>query len=119
MLVERSPAGEPFDTDQLFNTLEQRALDREIGRVRKELQLTEEKIQQLEQRVSLTSFCSLIVIVVIQFENSDQTVQFNIERLKLKCDVLRQHIDSCNNRLEHVNQQVSISSSDPHRDSFK
>jgi hypothetical protein len=33
-------------------------------------------------------------------------VKFNIERLKLKCDVLRQHITTCNQRLNEAMKQL-------------
>jgi len=35
-------------------------------------------------------------------------VKFNIERLKLKCDVLRQHIATCNERLDEAIKQTPI-----------
>jgi hypothetical protein len=35
-------------------------------------------------------------------------VKFNIERLKLKCDVLRQHIVTCNQRLDEATNQTPI-----------
>ena len=44
----------------------------------------------------------------VQFENSDESIKFNIERLKLKCEVLRQHIVTCNQRLDEVMQQRSV-----------
>ncbi len=33
-------------------------------------------------------------------------MKFNIERLKLKCEVLRQHIATCNERLDEVIKQI-------------
>lgn len=33
-------------------------------------------------------------------------MRFNIERLRLKCDVLRQHIASCNERLDEAIKQA-------------
>ncbi|CAF0877132.1 unnamed protein product [Didymodactylos carnosus] len=74
------------DVSQLFTIIEQRSLERETTRVKHELDVTEKKIAELERR----------------FENADDNVQFSIERLKLKCDVLRSHIASCNKRLSEV-----------------
>ncbi|CAF4796166.1 unnamed protein product, partial [Rotaria socialis] len=78
------------------SVLEQRSLEREITRVHYELDLTEKKLVDLEQR----------------FENSDESVKFNIEALKLKCDVLRQHIATCNQRLSEALQQTPMDYAD-------
>lgn len=40
-----------LDATQLFTVIEQRSLEREISRVRQELELTEKKIHELEHRV--------------------------------------------------------------------
>lgn len=39
------------DVTQLFNVIEQRSLEREIDRVRHELELSERKLVELEHRV--------------------------------------------------------------------
>jgi hypothetical protein len=49
--VDRSSLSSNLDTTQLFSVIEQRSLEREIARVRQELQLTESKIHDLEHRV--------------------------------------------------------------------
>ncbi|CAF2113856.1 unnamed protein product [Rotaria magnacalcarata] len=91
-LMERSQCAQNVDVTQMFSVLEQRSLEREITRVHHELDLTEKKLVELEQK----------------FENSDENVKFNIETLKLKCDVLRQHIDTCNQRLNEAIQQTPM-----------
>ncbi|CAF2421997.1 unnamed protein product [Rotaria sp. Silwood2] len=95
-LMDKSQRASNLDVTQLFSVIEQRSLEREISRVRHELGLTEKKLTELEQR----------------FENSDETVKFNIERLKLKCDVLRQHIVTCNERLDEAIKQAPIEFTD-------
>ncbi|CAF4049433.1 unnamed protein product, partial [Rotaria magnacalcarata] len=90
--MERSQCAQNVDVTQMFSVLEQRSLEREITRVHHELDLTEKKLVELEQK----------------FENSDENVKFNIETLKLKCDVLRQHIDTCNQRLNEAIQQTPM-----------
>ncbi|CAF0914538.1 unnamed protein product [Rotaria sordida] len=89
-LMDKSQRVSDLNMTHLFNIIEQRSLEREISRVQYELELTEKKLTELEQ----------------QFENSDETVKFNIERLKLKCDVLRQHIVTCNQRLNEAIKQT-------------
>ncbi len=41
-----------MDVTQLFDVIEQRSLEREISRVRHELEMTEKKTIELEQRVN-------------------------------------------------------------------
>ncbi|CAF3670300.1 unnamed protein product [Adineta steineri] len=89
-IMDRSQHSSNPDVTQLFSIIEQRSLERELHRVRHELEITENKIVGLEQK----------------FEHSDETVKFNIERLKLKCDVLRQHILTCNRRLNEAMKQL-------------
>ncbi|UJR27852.1 hypothetical protein I4U23_009117 [Adineta vaga] len=88
-IMDKSYQSSNQDVTQLFTIIEQRSLERELHRVRHELEITENKIVDLEQK----------------FESSDESVKFNIERLKLKCDVLRQHISTCNRRLNEAMQQ--------------
>ncbi|CAF4709896.1 unnamed protein product [Rotaria socialis] len=95
-LMERSQYAQNVDITQMCSVLEQRSLEREITRVHYELDLTEKKLVDLEQR----------------FENSDESVKFNIEALKLKCDVLRQHIATCNQRLSEALQQTPMDYAD-------
>lgn len=45
------PSSNP-DVTQLFSIIEQRSLERELHRVRHELELTENKIVDLEQKVT-------------------------------------------------------------------
>ncbi len=35
-------------------------------------------------------------------------MKFHIEKLKLKCDVLRKHVHTCNERLNELNQKNLI-----------
>ncbi|CAF5207596.1 unnamed protein product, partial [Rotaria magnacalcarata] len=65
-----------------------RSLEREIDLVRQELEITEKKTVEFEQK----------------FEHSDETLRFLVETLKLKCDVLRKHIIACSQRLDEMNQ---------------
>lgn len=43
----------PVDQQESFRTIEQRALEREIDRLRHELELTEQRTVQLEHRVMI------------------------------------------------------------------
>ncbi|CAF0939448.1 unnamed protein product [Adineta ricciae] len=97
-IMNKSQQSSSPDVTQLFSIIEQRSLERELHRVRHELELTENKIVDLEQK----------------FENSDESVKFNIERLKLKCDVLRQHISTCSRRLNEAVQQFPDKFLDDH-----
>jgi hypothetical protein len=54
--MDRSQRTSNPDVTQLFGVIEQRSLEREIGRVRHELEITEKKINELEQRVTKLSF---------------------------------------------------------------
>jgi hypothetical protein len=49
--MERSQGSSTTDVTQLFSVIEQRSLEREISRVRHELEMTEKKTSELEQRV--------------------------------------------------------------------
>ncbi len=51
MQVDRSQRVPNVDVTQLFTVIEQRSLEREIHRVRHELEMTEKKTVELEQRV--------------------------------------------------------------------
>lgn len=42
-----------------------------------------------------------------QFENADETIQFKLEQFQLTCDVLREHINKCNQRAEEINRQIA------------
>ncbi|CAF3366132.1 unnamed protein product [Rotaria sp. Silwood1] len=94
--MDKSQRSSNLDATQLFSVIEQRSLEREISRVRHELELTEKKLTELEQR----------------FENSDETVKFNIESLKLRCDVLRQHIATCDERLDEAIKEAPVGFTD-------
>lgn len=50
--MDRQSPTANLDATQLFSVIEQRSLEREICRVRQELEITEKKIHDLEQRVS-------------------------------------------------------------------
>ncbi|CAF2840750.1 unnamed protein product [Rotaria sp. Silwood2] len=91
-LMEKSQNISSIEQMQLFAIIEQRLLEREIDLVRQELEITERKAVQLEQA----------------FENSDETIKFHLESLKLKCDILRKHIITCSQRLDEVNKQNLI-----------
>ncbi|CAF1212462.1 unnamed protein product, partial [Rotaria sordida] len=91
-LMEKSQNISNIEQIQLFAIIEQRSLEREIDLVRQELEITEKKTIQLEQT----------------FENSDETIKFHMENLKLKCDILRKHIITCSQRLDEINQQNLI-----------
>ena len=45
------------DITQLYNVIEQRSLEREITRVRQELEITEKKLSELEGKVKKFDFC--------------------------------------------------------------
>ncbi|CAF3875486.1 unnamed protein product, partial [Adineta steineri] len=90
-LLEKSQRTD-IEQAQIHSSIEQRTLEREIDRVRHELELTEKKAIQLEQR----------------FETSDETVQFHMEKLKLKCDILRKHVLACTQRLDEYNDHIQI-----------
>lgn len=49
--MDRSQPSSNPDATQLFTVIEQRSLEREISRVRHELEMTEKKTVELEQRV--------------------------------------------------------------------
>ena len=55
--MDRSPRVTNLDTTQLFSVIEQRSLEREIGRVRHELDMTEKKMDELEHRVGTKDAC--------------------------------------------------------------
>ncbi|CAF3899621.1 unnamed protein product [Adineta steineri] len=90
-LLEKSQRTD-IEQAQIHSSIEHRTLEREIDRVRHELELTEKKAIQLEQR----------------FETSDETVQFHMEKLKLKCDILRKHVLACTQRLDEYNDHIQI-----------
>ncbi|UJR21839.1 hypothetical protein I4U23_024913 [Adineta vaga] len=91
-LLEKCQQSSDVEQTDFFGTIEQRSLNREIDRVRHELELTEQKAVQLEQR----------------FESSDENVQFHMEKLKLKCDILRKHVLTCTQRLDNYNEQIRL-----------
>ena len=49
--MDKSQQSSNPDVTQLFNVIEQRSLEREIDRVRHELEITEKKMTELEHRV--------------------------------------------------------------------
>ena len=49
--MDKSQHSSNPDVAQLFNVIEQRSLEREITRVRQELEITEKKLRELEERV--------------------------------------------------------------------
>ncbi|CAF4624268.1 unnamed protein product [Rotaria socialis] len=87
-LMEKSQNISNIEHSQLFAIIKQRSLEREIDLVRQELEITEKKTVEFEQK----------------FEHSDETFRFFVETLKLKCDVLRKHIVTCSQRLDEMNQ---------------
>ncbi|CAF1067608.1 unnamed protein product [Rotaria magnacalcarata] len=87
-LMEKSQNISDIEHSQLFAIIKQRSLEREIDLVRQELEITEKKTVEFEQK----------------FEHSDETLRFLVETLKLKCDVLRKHIIACSQRLDEMNQ---------------
>ncbi|CAF1660395.1 unnamed protein product [Adineta ricciae] len=91
-LLEKSQRPSDGEHGDLVGAMEQHPLNREIDRVRQELELTEKKAIQLEQR----------------FESSDENVQFHLEKLKLKCDILRKHVLTCTQRLDDYNEQIRM-----------
>ena len=50
--MNKSQQSSSPDVTQLFSIIEQRSLERELHRVRHELELTENKIVDLEQKVT-------------------------------------------------------------------
>ena len=50
--VDKSPQSSEVNVPQLFSVIEQKSLEREISRVRHELELAEKKLRELEQRVN-------------------------------------------------------------------
>jgi hypothetical protein len=57
--MDRSQHSSNPDVTQLFSIVEQRSLERELHRVRHELEITENKIIDLEQKVKKLIFASL------------------------------------------------------------
>jgi len=57
--MDRSQQSSNPDVTQLFSIVEQRSLERELHRVRHELEITENKIIDLEQKVKKLIFASL------------------------------------------------------------
>ncbi len=57
--MDRSQHSSNPDVTQLFSIVEQRSLERELDRVRHELEITENKIIDLEQKVKKLIVASL------------------------------------------------------------
>ena len=76
--MDRSPRPTNLDTTQLFSVIEQRSLEREIGRVRHELDLTEKKMDELEHRVGTKHYFWSILIEcnLVRELRRDRSVQY-------------------------------------------
>lgn len=59
--MERSQHSTNPDATQIFSVIEQRSLEREISRVRHELEITEKKTIELEQRVKNLKFYLFLI----------------------------------------------------------